>query len=243
MQDPFISFSTLANGTRTNSTVTAPAGRANNDVLRYVLLLAAEPGPNPTPSPPTGFTQILHTDANNLFGATSVGDLSLWIWEHRIEDITSEPANYTATHASAISEAYMECIRDRVRAGSTEDFAATTNTVAGITSTYTANGGSTTRDGSFVTFIVGSWDTNNPMTPPPGSTPVFTERSDPAAGVLYVANGTMASFGATGNKAGAGAAQGTFGGYIAALISSEAEGSTFGALPVSSLSPEFHMDA
>ena len=211
----FISQSTINQGSRTNTTITAPASIADNDILRIFFWLAAEPGPPPTPTPPTGFSQLLASTTLTGLGGTGNGELRVWLWEKRA---ATESGDYTVTHDSAFSLAYMEVIRGAVASGSAEDFAATSNNQTN-NSTYTATGGTTTVTGSFVTFFVGAWNTIG-ATPPPGTTPAYTERYDTTEG--YAANGVMVPAGATGNEDASGAAQGATGGSTSVLASVKA---------------------
>jgi hypothetical protein len=149
--------------------------------------------------------------------------MHIYVWEKRA---SGESGSYTITHSAFNSCAYMECIRGGVTSGAASDFAATTNTnLDGSNTDYIATGGTTTIDGSFVTFCVFTWDSNSPMTPPGGTTPTFTERYDPSPSVLYVANGVMTTAGATGDKTSTGTAQFSTGGYVGVLASVKAQGS------------------
>src|SRR3990167_7389501 len=211
----FISQSTINQGSRTNTTITAPASIADNDILRIFFWLAAEPGPPPTPTPPTGFSQLLASDTLTGLGGSATGEMKVWVWEKRA---SSESGDYTVTHGSAFSLAYMEVVRGAVASGSAEDFAVTQNPQTN-NSTYTATGGTTTVTGSFVTFFVGAWNTIG-ATPPPGTTPTYTERYDVTEG--YAANGILIPDGATGNETASGASQTATGGSISVLASVKA---------------------
>ena len=217
MATSHVSLSTVASGTRTNTTITAPASLANDDILRIYFSIGAEPGPVPTATPPTGFTQLLFSSQSGL-GGSGAGVLDLYVWEKRA---ASESGNYTITHNSTFTAAYMEVVRGGVTSGSAEDFAATINQQVD-NSTYTALGGTTTVNDSFVTFAFITWEDASPVTPPTGTTPTFTERYDPATGELYVANGVLATAGATGNKSATGNTQATFGGSNTTLTSVKA---------------------
>jgi len=220
MPTSFISFSAINIGTRTNTTLTAPASIADQDILRIHFFIGAEPGAVPTPTPPTGFSQ-LNVVTIETVGGSDAGKIHLYTWEKRA---ASESGNYTITHSSTFTQGYMECIRGAVTSGSAEDFAGTDNTNDGAGTSYTALGGTTTVDGSFITFAFACWGEPSPVTAPAGATPTFTERYEPAGGVFYVANGVLTTAGATGNKTATGTDQGQFGGYAATLSSVKAAG-------------------
>jgi hypothetical protein len=212
----FISQSSIDAATRTNTTVTAPANIQDRDILRLYFSIDSDPGPMPTITPPTGFSQIASNDATNVLGGSGVGDLSARVWEKRA---SGEAGSYTITHASSFTSAYIEVIRGAWETGNAEDFTATTNFVDANGTNYTATGGTTSNDNSYITFASMCWNDGSPFTPPTGTTPQFNERYDPAGGTLYIAGGILATAGSTGDKTATGNTQGADGGQIGVLTS------------------------
>lgn len=217
MAAAFRSSSSLSSGTRTNSTLTAPAGIVDGDWLTIVFYIEA----NVTPTPPTGFSQI-QTGGLDTVGGADNESFDVYVYRKKA---ASESGNYTVTHASSFTAGYMEADSGGDGAATNgEDFAATVNAVDGEVggTNYTALGGTTTVDESLVGFYFGSWDPSNAVTPPGGTTPTFTERLDSASVLIYAATGVMTTAGATGNKTATGATQDTTGGMVAFLTSVKA---------------------
>src|SRR3954470_6509662 len=100
----FRSGSSLAYGSRTNSTVTAPTGIQNDDVLVAVIAIGATTEA-PDPTAPTGFSAVP--------GATTVDvtDASSFNLEFRAyyKIAASESGNYTFTHSAGNSAAWIGC--------------------------------------------------------------------------------------------------------------------------------------
>lgn len=180
MAAAFRSITSLSGATRTNSTLTAPSGLSNDDIL--VLILYMEN--NITPTPPTGFAQW--SQANN-------STIDTWIWWKRA---SGESGSYTTTHASAWTEGALLAVSGATTSGTPEDPAPSANT--GNSTTITATGITTTLNDDLIIFVGASFTTGS-YTPPTGTTPTFTERYD-GAGDLNVDTGGWASHGATGNK-------------------------------------------
>lgn len=214
----------IAYATRTNTTITAPIGIQNGDILLIIFVTRAAT-PRPV-SPPPGFGAINSNPAGYLTGysasygsaqtfrvtatATNVAgyaggyvgaygasgsssltaEVNIW-W--KVAD--NETGDYTVTHATCPSQAYMAAYAGAKAAPF--DAGLTYGTTLG--SAVTAAGLTTASDNSLVVFINQDWgDTANNLTPPTGSTPTFTERMD--VPLLYVADGVVASFGGTGTK-------------------------------------------
>jgi hypothetical protein len=186
----FRSDSSLAYTSRTNTTITAPAGIQDDDVL----LIIFEVGGNPptTPTPPSGFTSVGGSyPINRTPGGFSV-DTYAW---YKVAN--GETGDYTVTHATASTTAYMLAASGADTADPIEP--APTGQSA-LSTTAVAPGLTTATDDSLVVFWAGSFDVLGAVTPPSGSTPTFTERMDSASSILYVATGVMATAGATGDK-------------------------------------------
>lgn len=185
----FQSVSNTSYATRTNTTVTAPSGIQDGDVLLFSLFVG---GSSPvTATPPSGFALPSGGTWPISVADSSGFDGRRYVW-YKIA--SGESGNYTATHASGWSQGVMV----RISGGDGAQPLATTNDGIGSTSTFT--GLTTTTDGAMVIIIGTDWnDSSNNLSPPSGTTPTFTERLD-VAPLHYVATGIMTTAGATGNK-------------------------------------------
>lgn len=176
---------------RTNNTVTAPTGIQNGDVLLLACLMG-NAGVPPTMTPPAGFNAVTGTwPQNQTVGGFQV---NRYTW---YKVASGESGNYTVTHNSGFSQCYIAA----VSGGASSQPAATQNSGTGTTTT--ATGITPSANGSLVVFIGSDWGNNtNALSPPTGTTPTFTERLDPGttSGLMYVADGVLATAGATGDK-------------------------------------------
>jgi hypothetical protein len=179
---------------RTNTVITAPGTIVNGDVLLIYFIIGATGAP-PTPTAPAGFTLASgypHTtgpDTNNF-------EVVHYLWT---KTASGESGNYTITHAVASTQAYMASYSGGDTATSLSP-APTFN--SGVnSSTTTALGLTTPRDGSMIIFISQDWgDTTNTLVAPTGTTPTFTKQMWVNPGLLLVADGALSPAGATGNK-------------------------------------------
>lgn len=177
---------------RTNTTCTAPAGIADGDVLLIVFDIAAATSA-PTPTAPSGFVAVSGTYPINILDSSNF-NVGVYVW-YKIA--SGEAGNYTVTHSTASSQCYMKA----VSGGSSSQPASTTN--SGSSSPTVALTITPAGNDALVMFVSSDWaDTANALSPPTGTTPTFTERLDTSvtAGLLYVADGVLATAGATGNK-------------------------------------------
>ena len=181
--------------TRTNTTLTAPAGIQNGDLLVIIFDIGAS-GTPPTPTPPSGFSMI--PSFSSPLSITAGGfTVKMYAW---YKFASSESGNYTVTHSSASSQGYIVALSG---ADPTTPFSPNPTTNTGTGSTTTATGFTTSYDNSLIMFVSSDWgDTANNLTGPSGSTPTFTKRmgATTQSGILYVADGVLGTTGATGNK-------------------------------------------
>lgn len=186
----FRSASNTTYANRTNTTITAPAGIQDGDVLILAFgLAAATPGPA-APTAPSGFALVTGTWPIALTDTTFDMDIRVY---YKIA--SGESGDYTITHAAASSQGLMFA----VSGGTSAQPAATTNSATSGTTT-TALGLTTSGNDALVAFIGFDWaSTSNNLTAPSGSTPTFTERID-VAPLIYLATGVLSAAGATGNK-------------------------------------------
>lgn len=187
-QASYRSSSSITYATRTNTTLTAPAGIVDGDMLLIFFDIASASAP-PTPTPPAGFTNISGT-SYQIAMTTGSFNVNLWVW---YKVASSESGNYTITHSSSTTQGYMEVVQ-----GVSGD--APTRTVnQGTGATATALTITTSVDDSLVIFFTSDWGDNaNNLACPTGTTPTFTEHYD--AVLMHACDGPLATAGATGNK-------------------------------------------
>ncbi len=183
------SVSQTTYASRSNTTLTAPTGIANNDVLLILFIIGA--GSPPTPTPPTGFSALTGFP-------TSVTDGSFIVKSYAWYKIANgESGNYVITHTAASSQAFMYAITG----GDTTTPVNPNATIAtGTGATSTATGLTTAVDGSLVIFFEHDWgDAANSLSGPSGTTPTFTKRTT-NNNLIYVADGVLSTAGTTGSK-------------------------------------------
>jgi hypothetical protein len=180
------SMSSTTYTSRTNTTLTAPTGITNGDVLILAFFIGAS-GTPPTPTLPAGFTVIQ--------GPTTQNDGSFQGTRRLAWKIASgESGSYSITHSAGSSQAVMLCVQNA--ASSTP--VSSSNGGSGFTTT--ATGITTAIDQSLIIFLVHNWALYGSGAVPTGTTPVFTEQLDSATSLFYVATGTLGTAGATGDK-------------------------------------------
>ncbi len=187
----FVSDSATTYGARTNTTVTAPTGIANNDILVALLVSVTS---SITVTPPAGFTAF--TGFPEDYGLGDILRANAW-WKRA----SGEAGDYTFTHVSASTQAWVGVVRGV--SATVEDATPTKNEVGTASTTYTASGLTTTVDGSFIIFAVYPEELQDAKSPPNAAPPTFTERLDgdlSGDDVLYVATAIMTTAGATGDE-------------------------------------------
>ena len=173
-----------AAGTRTNTTITKPTGTAEGDTL--ILSLSIED--DVTPTPPTGFAQLINIDHSGQ-------PADLWIWWKRAGG--AEPASYTTTHSSSWAEGHLVAVQDA--SASVDPVAGTGN--QGTGTTRTALSVTPIGDNAYIGFRGHSYqDHGASVAVPTGTTPTFSPEEWDNTNNLYAASGTLATAGATGNK-------------------------------------------
>lgn len=185
----FRSVSATTYASRTNTTITAPSGIVNGDIL---LLLILTGGASPaTATLPAGFTALVTDSVSD--GSFTVNRILAW------KVASSESGDYTCTHAAGSSQGAIVCVSDG-NTGVTPTF----SNNEGSGGTTTALGITTPSDAALVVFFVHNWGdaASGFASPPAGTTPTFTQRFDYTAGtgLIYVATGVLATAGATGDK-------------------------------------------
>ncbi len=188
----FVSDSFTTYAARTNTTVTAPTGIANNDILVALVVSVTS---SITVTPPAGFTAF--TGFPEDYGLGDILRANAW-WKRA----SGESGDYTFTHLSASTQAWIGVVRG-ASTSTVEDATPTKNEETSGDTTYTATTITTTVNGSFIVFAVYPEELQSAKTPPNAAPPTFTERLDGDGSgddVLYVATGIMTTAGATGNE-------------------------------------------
>ena len=187
-----IAFRSIANTTyasRTNTTVTAPSGIVDDDVLLLFGLTLNTT--SPTMTPPSGFAAVSLASGTNPTVRTSTGiQLRMWCWWKRA---ASEAGNYTITHTVASSQGFCLAISGALTSGTPID-AATSN---GSDNNTTSTGNAVTTTVADTLLVWGSHDWGdfaNNLTAPSG----MTERLDTS--ISYSATQAIAATGSTGNR-------------------------------------------
>lgn len=209
------SSSSLSLGTRTDSTLTAPSGITNGDVL--LLILAAGAAAGVTVTPPTGFT-VLTGFPSAMDKPADPWTTRLYVW---YKVASSESGNYTATHSSASSQAYISAISGAAGTPINPNPTITNHPFSTGGATLIAPSITPVVNDSMVVWVGVVWDTVGATTPPTGTTPTFTERLNASSEGIYVADGILATAAATGDKS-VSTANGNGQAWIAALICVEA---------------------
>ena len=179
----------LTYGSRASSTLVAPSGIANGDLL--IAYIFAGHGSVSTITAPAGWGTLAGSPVVNNDGSL-VGSYFVFY-----KVASAESGNYLFTHGAT----YTTCglVLRYTGADPGVPFSPTPTKNTGTGSTATATGFTTTVDNTFVIFTEFDWADNTTDTVvPAGTTPTFTERTDDI--LLYVADGTLATAGATGNK-------------------------------------------
>lgn len=181
----FVSISSTTYASRTNTTVTAPTGIADDDFLLLTVLTAANPTA-PAATAPGGFTEI-----GSSIGVTSAG-FNL-VTRSFYKRASGESGNYTVTHAAGSSQANIAVFRGVDWDTGPLDATQTQNSGTGTTRVWT---GLTTVTANAMVVAAGfDWgDTSNNLTPPSG----MTEALDNA--ISYVAHELRSTAGATGGR-------------------------------------------
>jgi hypothetical protein len=174
---------------RTNTTVTAPTGIANGDIL-LGFILTATAGTPPTPSLPSGFSQIGST--TDVSGAGGFVVRAVWC----IKVASGESGDYTFTHSSTSSQGWIGRFSG-CDTTTPQDATSTYNSASGSAgnTTTTWTGLTTVTNGALLVAMEHDFgDSANNLSAPSG----MTERRDTS--IHYVATEVFATAGATGNR-------------------------------------------
>lgn len=181
----FRSIASTTYASRTNTTVSAPAGLANDDILLAGIFVGSSSTTVPTVTPPAGFAAL--TDPTNSTNDGSFyGKLRIF-WKRAV----SESGSYTFTHTTASSQCILFAISG-AHTSSPVDVSSFNAVNVGGSAPTTATGVTTTDPDDLLTYIAHDWTASGALSPPTG----FTERFD---GLVYGATKLLTVAGATGN--------------------------------------------
>lgn len=183
---------TLTFGTRTNSTITAPSGIANGDLLVAILHVGdLTLLPPLAVAPPAGWAEAPNSPATVARTADNYTVALHIYWKVA----SSESGNYTFTHTSADTEGYMYRLTG---ADTTTPIDATpvVQTANGTTDGKTTGYGSlsTVTNGAFLIYGESLWDGPGSGTVS-GSSPTISVRRSGA--ISWIGDGTQTTAGAT----------------------------------------------
>ena len=177
-------------GTRTNSTITAPSGIANGDLLVAVLHVGdASLLPALTVTPPTGFTEVTNSPS-----AMDRSADTYTISERIYYKVASgESGNYTFTHSSADTEGFMYRLTgcDTTTPIDVTPAAQQFVTGSGTGQTTTLPSVTTVTDGAFIIGFDGAWDAPGAGNYS-GTTPTLTARRTGSISKIFDATQTTA---------------------------------------------------
>lgn len=168
---------------RTNTTINKPTGTVEGDTMVAYIVCEV------IPTGPSGWERL-----GDPVRVQDTGGFVIWAtaWQRRAG--ASEGASYTWTHASAASDGHIVTVQ-----GSTGVVAHGPLT-SGTGTTSQADAVTPYENASLIIFFSQNWDLWGGASPPTGTTPTFTERSDSSSNLIYVATGELATAASTGNK-------------------------------------------
>jgi hypothetical protein len=178
------SNSSVTYGSRTNTTITAPAGIVDGDILLLSLFLGSTG--TPTPTPPSGFASV---GVGPSFGSQAGFNGWLYQWWKRA---ASESGSYTTTHATCSSQGVITCIKDAIQTGNPID-AVSVSASSSTGTVSTASSITTTVAGDLLIWGSHDWTATKALNPPAG----MTERFDD---LVYMADERLRVAGATGAR-------------------------------------------
>ena len=184
----FRSLTSTTYASRTNTTLTAPAGLANGDILLAAIITGAN-NPGVASTPPAGFTALPGSPTTVFDAGGFYGKLAVYK-----KVAASESGSYTFTHATASSQGVLLAVSGADGTSpvdvSSSNFSGTGATGGG--NTTTATGVTTTNPADLLVYLAHDWTGSGALSPPAG----FTENFD---SLLYVGTKLLTAAGATGS--------------------------------------------
>jgi hypothetical protein len=178
----YIDSTGVTSATSTSTTLIAPSGIVDGDFLIIIFTIAI----GVVPTFPAGFSEILVCSDSVNFD-NYVG----------IKVAASESGNYIVTNTSAVTQGWIGCYRNLLSIGSS--YYNENNSAGPITISI---GITTFSNDNLILFFSQDQNTNSlNLAVPSGTTPTFTKRFGETGinpSFMYVADGILASTGATG---------------------------------------------
>lgn len=184
---------TPLHGSRTNTTITAPTGITNGDLLVAVLFVGhASTLPLLTVTPPAGWSE--ETNSPSGIDDTDPYEVSIRVY-HKVA--SGESGDYTFTHAAAETQGYMYRLTGADTSNPIDATPAATQYSSSNGQTTTYGSVTTVTNGCFLIFCEADWDGPGSGTVS-GSTPTIALRR--AGTVTWLGDGTQTTAGATGSR-------------------------------------------
>lgn len=184
-----VSTSSTTYASRTNTTVTAPAGISNGHLLLGISVYG-KASPHPSVTAPSGWN-LLSPFPNTTTDASISFELGIYC---HYKVASGESGDYTWTHAAASSDCVIYCISG----SNNTPVAGTVGEGGNNTSTCPSVAGVTAN--SLVIYYSQNWQLWGTGSPPTGNTPTIVERRDSASGLIYTGDAVYAAGGATGAR-------------------------------------------
>jgi hypothetical protein len=183
------SFGNTSYGSRTNTTIPAPSGIQDGDLLLLGHLLFVASTSPPSVTLPSGFAHL--ADSPHTINPTAGVDS--FVLRLAVKEASGESGDYTLTHSEASTQGWIARI-----SGWDGNTPVHSGINTGDSATVTALDITPAGDNALILFTGNHYDGFSATSPPAGTTPTFTEYLDGV--IFYVAAGTLVSAGATGDK-------------------------------------------
>ena len=181
-------------GSRTNSTITAPSGIANGNLLVAVLHVGhASDLPALTVTAPAGWAEVTNSPAASANAADPYEIAMHVYWKVA----ASEAGNYTFTHAAAESEGFMYRLTGADTTTPIDATPATAVWSATFGQTTTLASVATATNGAFIIAADSAWDAPGAGNYS-GTTPTLTARRTGSISKIF--DGTQTTAGATSSR-------------------------------------------
>ena len=182
-------------GNRTNTTITAPSGIANGDLLVALLHTGGNGSTPATVTPPSGFTEVTNSPS---WAYKALDDYA--IAAHVYTKVAaSEAGSYVFTHVALDTEGMIYRLTGADTTTPIDVTPVKQSCVTGADGSVTTYPTITTAtNGAFLIYAEATWDDVAGTGNPSGTTPSIVERHE--GGVQWVGDGTLAIAGATGAR-------------------------------------------
>ena len=171
---------------RTSTTVSAPSGLTDADILLATIFIGSSNSTVPTVTPPAGFNALADNPTNSTNDGGFYGKLNVY-WKQA----ASESGSYTFTHTSASTQCVLMAIYGGA-ASPVDVSSINAVNVGGGTGVTVATGVTTTVDNDLLCLLAHDWTAGGGIAPPAG----FTEHFE---NLVYTASKGKFVAGPTGN--------------------------------------------